>query len=126
MLQKISAQVSKLPKSVQIETMIKTVKDASEETLIEIRKHINNLKNESASAQGHERRQLAACTSTDQTMVKTERYHQVTTDDPRTAWWGQLATQVIGTGITSAITGAIIPSSISMTAMKFTLKLPRR
>lgn len=94
-----------------------SVKDTTENSVIAIKSHINDLMNQ--SAQGHEK-QLAA--PADRKMAKGESYPE---SNPRTAWFGQLASQAISTGINSAITGAI-PSSVSMTAIKLTLKLPRR
>lgn len=112
-LQDISAQVSKLPEISQIETMINAVKDTTEKTSNELQRHTNR------SAPGHEKNLAGPA---DRQMTKAERYDE---SNPKTAWLGQLATQLISTGITSTITGAI-PSSISMTAIKFTFKLPRR
>lgn len=52
MLQNISAQVSKLPESTQIEAMMIAVNDTTQQTLIEIQRYINHL---NRSVPGHEK-----------------------------------------------------------------------
>ena len=79
----------------------------------ELQKHINDLKNQ--SAQGQDEQLVRAA---DQRTAKAQSFNE---SNPGMVWFGQLASQVISTGINTAITGAI-PSSVSM----FTFKLPHR
>lgn len=123
MLEDISKEVSKLPRSSQIETIMTSFKDTTAQSLTVIESHINDLINRSTT-QDHGQ-QVALQVPADRTVAKRETYK--TESNPKMAWLGPLATQIISTGISSVISGAIpiptpIPLSVNTTIAKFNFK----